>query len=117
MTITLSDGITTLHPFELRASYSSKRDSGNQFHVHVNGAISATLAAAQPRSGTLQFLFEVEADSLACEQLLNRASTFTIADTTRTSYNMTFASKSIARALDSSSGEYFTVSVDYQELS
>ncbi len=117
MTINLSDGTTVLHPFELRSSYSSKSDSANQFHMHVDGSVTATLGPAQPRAGTLQFLFEVEADSLACEQLLRAATTFTISDDDRPSYDMTFATKTLARALDAASGDHFTVSVDYQELS
>jgi hypothetical protein len=117
MTITLSDGITPIFPM-MALGYQTERQSGNRVHVKGNSSIDVTLAPTGPRSGTLLLLFADEATSLVAENLLRTAKVFTIADTDRASYNMTFVlaeGSKLARQLDPATRSRFTLSIDFQE--
>lgn len=114
---TISDGTTTITPV-LTLGYESSRDSRNIFHDVIGRDYpDVTLRAASLRHGTLTYLFETEADSLACEQLHRADSTFTVTDDDRDSIGMAYVvSGSITRTLDDDTRDLWTVAVDFQEI-
>lgn len=80
-----------------------------------------TLRPASLRSGTIEIGFSgatADAASAAAHAVLRRAAVFTLADSDRPSYNMTFVvpqSGRISRRIDDETRAAFTILLDYQE--
>lgn len=117
---TISDGTTTLTP-TLVLGFESRRESRNVLIEPIDsGEPYVSLAAPRTRNGTLAYLFDNEADSVACEQLHNSASVITLMDADVSSVNMSYvvpANGSITRTLDPQTRAVWTVTVDYREVS
>lgn len=116
---TISNGTTTLTP-TLVLGFQSRRESRNVLIEPIDSPEPyVSLAAARTRTGTLSYLFDDEADSLACEQMHSAPGVFTLFDDDVTSVNMSYVvleRGQITRTLDDETRDAWTVTVDYREV-
>lgn len=119
MTITISDGTTTLTP-ALQLAWRSTRDGATVFHQAAAGTgHDVTLRAASLRSGQLQLLCLDGAAGVALEQLHAGAAVFTYADTDLPLTDMTYIVPDGGRielTLDDATRLRWIVRIDFQEI-
>lgn len=120
MPTTITSGASTITPTQV-LGYSSSRPVMNIIHP-VLGAASpdVTLRLAGLRKGTLELGFQgttSEATSLAAENLLKSAVTFTLTSTDRTSIQMNFVlDGTLERELEGESRNAWIVTFGWQEV-
>lgn len=115
--ITVNDGTSTTTSPVLVLGYQTSRESQNVVHDLIGGGIAVTLVRPRPRAGTLELFYVTEAAAHAAAELHAGETSFTFTDTERTTVAMTYVvDGSVGVELDDESREYWTVSVDYQEV-
>lgn len=116
MPTTITDGTVTVTP-RLVEGYESARASKNLFHPVIGrNSPDVTLRPADLRTGSLTFLFTVEADAIACETM-HQSGVFTLTDTDVPSVDMTYVlDGSVTRTLDPDVAHIWHVTVDFQEV-
>ena len=114
-TITAEAGGTTTPTLVL--GYATTRAGRNIVHDLIGGGIAVVLVAPRPRSGTLELLYESEADAAACFDLHSLETTYTLVDPERPGIGMVYAiDGDIGLALDNDTREMWIVSIPYQEI-
>jgi hypothetical protein len=104
-------GLTVLSP------YSYERRNRTVVHELVSGGIAISQIAANPVSGTVEVLFNVEADARALVTLLAVAGTYSLTESTMPTANMTFVPiDAVTIALDESTLTAWIVTIPYQVL-
>lgn len=118
MTTTITDGITPVIP-DLWLGYSHRRRSGNLLHAVIGAPEgSASLEAAGLRSGSITFLFSVQADAFTADQLHAAGVTLTVTDDEVPDVNMTYIlaeGGSVSLEQDDERAVWL-LTVDYQEV-
>lgn len=122
MTTTITTGASRIAPTIL-TGLSESAEGGAIIHDIINRAnADITLRVAGLRSGRLELGFAgptCEADSAAAFALLRTAAVFTLTDTDRTTYNMTFVVPKggrIDRAIEEQTRAAYLLTVDFQEV-
>jgi hypothetical protein len=87
-TITAASGGST-SPL-LILGYGTGRPGRNIIHDLIGGGIAAVLIAPRPRAGTLELLYESEAEAFAALDLHCSETTFTLTSTDRPAVDMTY---------------------------
>lgn len=116
MTSTIVAGQRVSTPL-LVTGYQSVRKANNVFNDVLGGGLDTTLSPAGLRTGTLVLLFANETDAAACEGMHTGTEVLRFNDSDYPSIIMNYVpSGSITRALDDQSRTYWTLSIDFQEV-
>jgi hypothetical protein len=118
MTATLTKGAVTLYPTSV-IRYRSSRPARTIVHELIDdGEPDYSLRDAGPRTGTLELVFELEADAAAAELAHAVAGVWTFDDPNRPTLGMSYlvAEGGIERELDDQTGAAWHVRVPYREV-
>lgn len=117
MTTTITTGSTTITPV-LVLGWQTSQESRNIIHAIIGRSDpEVTLQPANLRTGTLQLFFTTEAAAEEARVLHSGAAVFYLDSDEITSANMYYVvNGSISAALEDDTRLYWTVSVDYQEI-
>lgn len=116
-TITATNGAGTVTPLMILSTYAATSGGRNVVHSLIGGGLAVSLVGSDPRSGTFDAFFTVEADAWACLALHREPTTFTLTDTDVPAVNMTYAvNGDVVIALDENTASVWTVSIGYQEV-
>lgn len=97
--------------------YQASLESRNIMHDLIGGGFAVALVGPRPRSGTLELLYETEADAFAALNMHREQSTFTLSDDDRTSVDMTYVINGVVTiALEDETRSLWVVSIGYQEV-
>lgn len=116
-TITAAGSGDTTSPL-LILGYDAARGSRNQTRDLISGGIAVVLISPRPRSGTLEFLYEGEADAFAAVALHSEETSFTLESDDRVSVGMTYVlgDGDVTISLDDETRDAWVVSVPFQEI-
>ena len=115
--ITATDGSGTSSPLTVLSPWSTTRRSRNRVHELSGGDIAVSLVGPNPRTGTMDLLYEDEASAFAALELHARPTSFTLTESDRPHVSMTYViDGEVSVRLDEGTLELFLVSVDYQEV-
>lgn len=96
--------------------YAAAYEGANVVHTLIGGGIAVTLVPQALRSGTLQLVYDTEADAWEGVNLHLGTDTFTLSDADVPSVNMLYAAGTVSPALEDQTRAVWVVSVDFQEL-
>lgn len=116
---TLHNGTDTVTPV-LVTGYVSQRETQSVVHRIIGRADpDVSLRPAALRTGTLELLFDSEADAEAAELAHAGSAVWTLTDTDRSTVGMIYvvADGSITRTLDDETRDYWLVAVPFVEVS
>lgn len=115
MTFTITDGATTIEPWD-RIGFRSSSESTTVLHQMIDGTLDASLGVDLPRAGELELLFLTEAAAEAARQALAVPAVWTATDTYAT-VSFTFVRQGRLDVEQQENRLRWKVTVGYQELS
>lgn len=115
--ITVNDGTLDTTSPTLVLGYQANRESQNIIHDIIGGGIAVTLIRPRPRAGTLRLFYLTEEDAFESLGYHSRETTFSLSDTERPSYAMTYVlDGNLDIELDPEGRRRWVLSVDFQEV-
>lgn len=115
MAHTLTAGSDTITPTQINA-YEAVTESANIVHRHLDRSVGVSIGDDDPRSGTLNLLFDDRAAAWAAHALLRTAAVWTL-ESDLAELNMTFVRAEVLRiTLDTDTNRLWKVELGFQEV-
>jgi hypothetical protein len=99
-TITANNGAGTTTPHFITVPFETSWQSRNVVHDLIGGGLAVSLVEPRPRAGGLELLYLSEASAFAASALHQQESTFTLVESDRVYFTMTYVVDSIDGAAD-----------------
>ncbi len=116
VTISASNGAGTTTPLAVLSEYSTTRRSRNVVHDLIGGGIAVSLVAPNPRSGTLELLYDNEESAYECADLHSVETSFVLSEPDRPHMSMTYViDGEVTVTLDADTLTVWIVGIGFQE--
>lgn len=115
-TITANNGAGSTTPHFITLPYDTANQSRSVVHDLIGGGIAVSLVTPRPRTGELALLYTDEASANAARLLHLQGTTFTLAEGSTPTVNMTYVVSGDLRVGLGMDGHGWIVTVGYQEV-